>query len=111
MFFNSYEVEVKKMIDVQFVLFVYEFVLKVGYMFNLFDVCGVILVIEWVVYIGCICVLLCFVVQVYYDLCEKFGFLMFGNLLGVLGFIIDVQDVVQLVWVLLFKVECKIDQV
>lgn len=73
--FDVCECEVQKLVEVGLLLLVYEQVMKVSYIFNLFDVCCVISVIECQCYILCVCVLVQVVVKVYYEQCEKLGFL------------------------------------
>lgn len=65
------------------VYFVYDQVIKVSYLFNLLDVCGVIFVIEWQVYIGCVWVLVKCCVDLFVMIFVVIGVLLFVFLVGV----------------------------
>jgi glycyl-tRNA synthetase alpha chain len=110
-FFNSYEAEAKRMIEVPLALPAYELVLKAAHTFNLLDARGAISVTERAAYIGRIRALSRLVAQAYYDSREKLGFPMLGNPVhGVPGLTTDEQDAAMPTWAPPLKVERKIDQ-
>jgi glycyl-tRNA synthetase alpha chain len=73
-FFNKYEKEAKRLIDVQCTLPAYEMVLKASHTFNLLDARGAISVTERAAYIGRVRALARAVAQAYYESRERLGF-------------------------------------
>ncbi len=78
-FFNHYEAEAKRLIEVPLALPAYEMILKAGHTFNLLDARGAISVTARAAYIGRIRALSRLVAQAYYNSREKLGFPMLGK--------------------------------
>lgn len=78
-FFNHYEAEAKRLIEVPLALPAYEMILKASHTFNLLDARGAISVTARAAYIGRIRALSRLVAQAYYDSREKLGFPMLNS--------------------------------
>ena len=78
--FTQFEVQAKRLMEVQLALPAYEMVLKCGHAFNLLDARGAISVTERAAYIGRIRNLARSIAQSYYDSRERLGFPMYEPL-------------------------------
>lgn len=89
--FDKFEKEVGCVLEEGLVYFVYDYVFKCLYIFNLFDVCGVVFVIECVGYIVCICNLVCVVVKIFVVEWKCLGYLFLDEVIWVKFLVEDVE--------------------